>query len=118
VAFYIHTAMFKKISVFLDITPFSSLKVNRRFGSGLFFDSEHGGDVLPKRQLTFIVLHVFTSQKIELFWGLILCVKQWFFLKENTSSLKYIKIVNEKRWKKQFNWLYPPILRVKKENKL
>jgi hypothetical protein len=34
---------------------------------GLFFDPEDGGDVSPKRKLTFNGLHGVISQKIELF---------------------------------------------------
>jgi hypothetical protein len=33
---------------------------------GLFFNAEDGGDVPPKRRLTFIGLHGVISQKIEL----------------------------------------------------
>jgi hypothetical protein len=34
---------------------------------GVLFDPEYGGDVLPKRQLTFNGLHGITSQKMVLF---------------------------------------------------
>jgi hypothetical protein len=54
------------------------LKVNRRFGVldtcfhavfvfGLFFDPDDGGDVSPKRQLNFNVLHGVIYQKILFF---------------------------------------------------
>jgi hypothetical protein len=84
-----------KRSVIWDIALCSPLKVNRLFGGtcgphlqdrrisqarrnqheagskqsllGLFFDSEDGGDVRPKRQLTFNGKHRVISQRIDLF---------------------------------------------------
>jgi hypothetical protein len=71
-----------KSSIFWDITACSRLKVNRCLGGtlrsarylfhvgfllGLFFDPEGGGDIPPKRRLTFNVLHDVISQNIDLF---------------------------------------------------
>jgi hypothetical protein len=86
--FEVLTVVVMKITVFWDITPCSPLKFNRRFGrtyhlhlqgrkisqqetsvkaGDLFFDPEDGGDVPPKRRLTFNGLHGVISQNMVLF---------------------------------------------------
>jgi hypothetical protein len=83
-----------KSTLFCDITAYSPLNVNRRFGKifclhrgerreaefatcfhagfllGLFFDPEDGSDVPPKRRLTFSGVHGVISEKIILFKSL------------------------------------------------
>jgi hypothetical protein len=49
VGFEVFTAVVVKSAIFWDVTPFSPLSVNRRFGgkscSAYFFDPEDGGDM-------------------------------------------------------------------------
>jgi hypothetical protein len=62
---HVNTAMVMNGSLFWDITPYSPLKANWRFGGT--FRPPRLGYVPPKRQLTLSVLHGVVYQKIELF---------------------------------------------------
>jgi hypothetical protein len=72
----------------------SQLLLHAGFLCGLLFDPEDGGDVPPRRRLTFNGLYGITSQKTELFTLFLVkrthCFRNWLYFQYQVKSIKSI----------------------------